>query len=72
LAIADCRSRIQSAVIRHPQSAFRNKSAIRNPQPAIRRVARPSSDAQENDPGFEAPGAYDDPERRPLGERCPR
>ena len=33
---------------------------------------RPTSDAQEsNDPGLEkAPGAYDDPERRPLGERC--
>jgi hypothetical protein len=35
-------------------------------------VARPTSDRQEsNDPGLEtAPGAYDDPERRPLGERC--
>jgi hypothetical protein len=34
--------------------------------------ARPTSDAAEsNDPGLErAPGAYDDPERRPLGERC--
>ena len=34
--------------------------------------ARPTSDASEsNDPGLEtAPGAYDDPERRPLGERC--
>lgn len=34
--------------------------------------SRPRSDAQEsNDPGLEtAPGAYDDPERRPLGERC--
>src|SRR5262249_39820069 len=33
--------------------------------------ARPTSDTQEsNDPGLEkAPGAYDDPERRPLGER---
>jgi hypothetical protein len=33
---------------------------------------RPTSDAQESrDPGLEtAPGAYDDPERRPLGERC--
>jgi hypothetical protein len=33
----------------------------------------PASDVQENtnDPGLEkAPGAYDDPERRPLGERC--
>jgi hypothetical protein len=34
------------------------------------RVARPTSDASENDPGFEGPTAYDDPERRPLGERC--
>src|SRR5205823_702123 len=36
------------------------------------RNARPTSDAAENgnDPGFEGGGAYDDPERRPLGERC--
>jgi hypothetical protein len=44
-------------------------------QARMREVAarnRPTSDAQEsNDPGLEkAPGAYDDPERRPLGERC--
>ncbi len=33
--------------------------------------ARPTSDTQEsNDPGLEPAGAYDDPERRPLGERC--
>src|SRR5258708_247090 len=34
--------------------------------------ARPTSDAAEsNDPGLDPmPGAYDDPERRPLGERC--
>src|SRR5271170_5523271 len=34
--------------------------------------ARQTSDAGERaDPGLEtAPGAYDDPERRPLGERC--
>ena len=33
--------------------------------------ARPTSDAQESkDPGLEPGGAYDDPERRPLGERC--
>jgi hypothetical protein len=31
----------------------------------------PTSDASESqDPGLEPPGAYDDPERRPLGERC--
>jgi len=40
-----------------------------------RQAARPNvptSDQQEGtDPGLErAPGAYDDPERRPLGERC--
>ena len=43
---------------------------------AAKRIAAaraiPTSDTQENnDPGLEkAPGAYDDPERRPLGERC--
>jgi hypothetical protein len=31
----------------------------------------PTSDAGESkDPGLEPPGSYDDPERRPLGERC--
>jgi hypothetical protein len=46
-------------------------------QDARRRVARliaarPTSDATEStkDPGLEPPGSYDDPERRPLGERC--
>jgi hypothetical protein len=35
------------------------------------RVARPTSDATESrDPGLEPAGSYDDPERRPLGERC--
>ena len=36
------------------------------------RNVRPSSDQQirEADPGLEPEGAYDDPERRPLGERC--
>ena len=35
-------------------------------------LARPTSDAtQSNDPGLEtSPGAYDNPEGRPLGERC--
>ena len=36
------------------------------------RNVRPTSDqsAREDDPGLEGAGAYDDPERRPLGERC--
>jgi hypothetical protein len=38
---------------------------------AARALLRPTSDQTEsNDPGLEPPGAYDDPERRPLGERC--
>src|SRR5579872_278896 len=43
---------------------------------AVKRMAafqgRPTSDAQESrDPDLDStPGAYDDPERRPLGERC--
>src|SRR6059036_138157 len=38
---------------------------------AVARIAPPTSDATEGrDPGLEPPGSYDDPERRPLGERC--
>src|SRR5262245_20212304 len=34
-------------------------------------VGRPTSDRTESrDPGLEPAGSYDDPERRPLGERC--
>ena len=42
-------------------------------QRAAARAVQPTSDQQsrEDDPGFDpTPGAYDDPERRPLGERC--
>jgi len=41
-------------------------------QRVARNINRPTSDqtAREDDPGFEGNGAYDDPERRPLGERC--
>jgi len=41
-------------------------------QARVARVVRPTSDENERpDPGLEtAPGAYDNPERRPLGERC--
>ena len=36
-----------------------------------RLLGRPTSDATESrDPGLEPAGSYDDPERRPLGERC--
>lgn len=41
-------------------------------QAAVNARPRPTSDLTEsNDPGLEkTPGAYDDPEARPLGERC--
>ena len=40
-------------------------------QRAAARLARPTSDATESrDAGLEPAGSYDDPERRPLGERC--
>jgi hypothetical protein len=38
---------------------------------ARNQAATSDTTAAEDDPGYEkAPGAYDDPERRPLGERC--
>ena len=40
-------------------------------QRTLARLVRPTSDATESrDPGLEPAGSYDDPERRPLGERC--
>ena len=38
--------------------------------PAARTVQTSDQTARENDPGLEGPGAFDDPEKRPLGERC--
>ena len=40
-------------------------------QRAVARLLRPTSDATESrDPGLEPAGSYDNPEQRPLGERC--
>ncbi len=40
-------------------------------QRAAARIIRPTSDATESrDPGLEPAGSYDNPEQRPLGERC--
>ncbi len=40
-------------------------------QRAAARILRPTSDTTESrDPGLEPPGSYDNPEQRPLGERC--
>ena len=66
---------IRSSIVVDPQDGrvppVSAKARERNLSAAAR--YRPTSDQQENtnDPGLErAPGAYDDPERRPLGERC--
>jgi hypothetical protein len=37
---------------------------------AARSAATSDQQSRENDPGWEGAGAYDDPELRPLGERC--
>lgn len=37
---------------------------------AERLLRTPSDEPENDDPGLEVPGAYDDPERRPLSERC--
>jgi hypothetical protein len=37
---------------------------------ALRVTVTSDQQSRENDPGYEGAGAYDDPELRPLGERC--
>src|SRR5437660_11597937 len=37
---------------------------------AARVVAATSDTTESRDPGLEPPGSYNDPEQRPLGERC--
>src|SRR6516165_5725803 len=64
---------IRSSIIIDPPDGRAPGMTAEAIQRAIANRARPTSDQQENtnDPGLEkAPGAYDDPERRPLGERC--
>ncbi len=63
---------IRSSIVVDPPDgrvpALTAEASLRN----AARTAAATSDQQsrENDPGYEGPGAYDDPERRPLGERC--
>jgi hypothetical protein len=61
-----------SLVIDPPDGKVPQMTAEARQRLFANRNARPTSDASENgrDPGFEGPTAYDDPERRPLGERC--
>jgi hypothetical protein len=59
---------------RRARAALRERPRARRARrraAAARAFVRPTSDQTEStDPGLEPPGAYDDPERRPLGERC--
>ena len=47
-----------------PEAQKRRSTADYSPRPTSDQAAR------EDDPGFEGPNAYDDPEIRPLAERC--
>jgi hypothetical protein len=60
-----------SIVVDPPTGRVPDQTAAAKQRNAAR-IATPTSDQGEsNDPGLErAPGAYDDPERRPLAERC--
>ena len=61
-----------SIIVDPPNGRMPPPSSAARQRTAGRAFAPPTSDQQEGtDPGLErAPGAYDDPERRPLGERC--
>jgi hypothetical protein len=69
----DVNGEIRSSIIVDPPDGKIPRLSPAAAQRAAALRARPTSDAQENtnDPGLDkTPGAYDDPERRPLGERC--
>ncbi|HSU88672.1 MAG TPA: hypothetical protein VLL56_07540 [Terriglobia bacterium] len=60
-----------SLVIDPPDGKVPPLSAAARQRFAAARAAAPTSDTTESrDPGLEPPGSYDNPEQRPLGERC--
>ena len=60
-----------SLVVDPPSGRVPPLSAAARARLAAARVTRTSDQVQrENDPGLEPPGSYDNPEQRPLGERC--
>jgi hypothetical protein len=60
-----------SLVIDPPDGRVPPVTAAARQRALAARVVRPTSDTTESrDPGLEPAGSYDDPERRPLGERC--
>jgi len=64
---------IRSSIVVDPPDGRVPPTSAAARERAVAAYARPTADTPENnnDPSLErAPGAYDDPERRPLGERC--
>jgi hypothetical protein len=60
-----------SLIIDPPDGRVPPLTAEAQKRNAARRLTTTSDQqAREDDPGFEGPNAYDDPEQRPLGERC--
>jgi len=59
-----------SIIVDPPNGRIPSISASARQRNAGRPVRTTSDQSEGNDPGLEGPGAYDDPERRPLGERC--
>src|SRR6266508_6838485 len=68
--VVDGRKRA-SLLIDPPEGRVPPLTAEAQRRNAARRLTTTSDQViRENDPGFEGPNAYDDPEQRPLGERC--
>jgi hypothetical protein len=69
-SIVDGRKRA-SLIIDPPDGRVPALTADAQRRNAARRLVTTSDQtSREDDPGFEGPTAYDDPEQRPLGERC--
>jgi hypothetical protein len=65
------RGQKRSSIIVDPEDGRRPPLTAAARQRQTERATATSDQAsRENDPGWEGAGAYDDPERRPLGERC--
>jgi hypothetical protein len=68
--VVDGRKRA-SLIIDPPDGRVPPLTADAQRRNAARRLTTTSDQtSREDDPGFEGPNAYDDPEQRPLGERC--
>jgi len=59
-----------SLVIDPPDGRVPPMTAEGRARVAARALRTSDQTTRENDPGLEGPGAYDNPEQRPLGERC--